>query len=206
MNTNKSFKTGVGVAITSVLLAVFAAVSFAMAPTSTIDPTSRFPGTPLIPVSVESNWTTVVSAGLGTADAATITNPETQINRDTSKIFYRAGKGTTLRVRVAYDAALTVTTPLKYKVFGRARITTPAGITVLDPWQVLASGASAISRTAAFSATTDATDGTMKYTLSDIFLDSFDSDGCTEFVIGIETALGGSGGVVTTARIEAKWL
>lgn len=162
-------------------------------PTSTIGNEFSSPGQTTIPVSGIARWKTATTA-INAIDAATVTNPNTQVTRNTTPIIKRSG-GTTLRLRMAYDASLTVSTAPVVKVFGR---------TGSDSWQLLKSVRGNVSEALSVAAT-DASDGTLKYTTSDQFVHSWDCDGCDELIVVIETALSGTG-TVSTAFVQVKFI
>ncbi len=147
--------------------------------------------------SLTNRWQTVVRAG-GPAllDNASITDPTTQIVRDTTSIFSRQAGGTILLIRLGYDDALASITNPVIRVFGR---------TGDDAWQELpdAAGNSAITLTTA--ASVDATDGTLKYTKAVVAAHSVDCLGCEEILIGVQTVLAGTG-VVNNSIIQVKAL
>jgi len=152
------------------------------------------PGQPVSPQSFTGVWQGVITGGrVATQDAATITNPETEITNAASYNLKRGGRGTFLALRLAYDDGLTSITNPVVKVFGR---------TSSDAWQLLKTRASALSATLT-TAATDAQDGTLKYTTPDIETHVWDCFGCEEIIVGVETALAGTG---TTANsiIQAK--
>lgn len=168
-------------------------VASAYAPTSEVGSDVRAPGQTTIPTTVTAQWRTATTA-INVIDAATVTNPETQVTRNTTSIIKRTG-GTTLRVRMAYDASLTVSTAPVVKVFGR---------TGTDAWQLLRSVRGNVSETLAV-AGTDVSDGAFKYTTSDQLTHSWDCDGCDQLLIVVETALAGTG-TVNTAFIQFKFI
>jgi hypothetical protein len=147
--------------------------------------------------SITNAWQTVIAAG-GPAllDAATITNPTTQIVRATTSIFERSASGTVILIRLGYDDALTgITNPI-IKVFGR---------TGSDPWMILKDVAGNIAMTLTTSLTTDVSDGTLLYTAADVATASVDCLGCEEILIGVQTALAGTG-VTNNSIIQVKLL
>lgn len=170
-----------------------------MAPTAATEPINIGCGvglTGVIPMSATSFWETAISAGgIAVQDAATITNPSTEI-ASTATILKRGGKGTLLVVRLQYDDGLTSITDPVIKVFGR---------TGSDMWEVLKTRASTPAIT--FTVTTganDTTDGTYLYTLPS-YVDAFDCLGCEEIVIGVQTALAGTG-TTNTAVLQVKFI
>jgi hypothetical protein len=147
------------------------------------------------PASITSRWTTIISGG-GPAvqDAATITNPTTQIINATSRICRRGNEGTVIMLRLGYDDAVTLPTSPVVKVFGR---------TGTDEWQLLSNEANAITSTLTLNLTTDTTDGAFKYTFADSIATTIDCLGCEELLVGIEVAFAATG-VVNNSFIQAK--
>lgn len=152
------------------------------------------------PISVTAPWQNVIDAGgMDDQDAATITNPTTQITASTRHIYQRKGAGTNLILRLVYDDALTAITDPVVKVFGRANGS--------EVWQLLKNGASGITTTITTQASddgaTDVTDGTYLYTTPDFATQAIDCLGCDEILVGVQTILAGTG-TVTTAYLQAK--
>lgn len=146
------------------------------------------------PAAPRATYQTVVAAGLpATIDAATITNPLTQITRAGTSLLTVQGRGTFLIVRLAYDAGLTGITSPTVKVFGRAN----SG----EPWRLLRTRGGAINAQL-LTAATDVTDGTLDYTTPDLTSNVWDLQGCDQILIGVEVALAGTG-TTSNARIEA---
>ncbi len=149
----------------------------------------------VVPQGLTQKWVNVVDAGgVAVQDAATVTNPSTQITAATRHIFRRNGLGTHLLLRMKYDDGLTSITAPIVKVFGRGGDN--------DGWQLLKTRSGSLS-VALSVAATDVEDGTNKFTTPDYDLHAWDSLSCNEFLVGIETALAGTGDA-TTATIEAK--
>lgn len=149
------------------------------------------------PVSMTSGWQTLIDAGGVTVqDAATITNPTTQITASTRHIFQRKSAGTNLILRMKYDDGLTTITSPVVKVFGR----TGGGA-----WEVLKSRAAALTATLTATTATDSQDGTYSYTVVDFSTQAWDCLGCEEILVGIETALAATG-TTSTATIEGKFI
>jgi hypothetical protein len=150
------------------------------------------------PVGLIEPWFTAISAGgMIVQDAATITNPTTQITSPTRNRFYRSslGIGTNILVRMGYATALTAITSPVIKLFGRYNST--------EAWQLLKNKSLTITTTVTADTTNDVTDGTLKYTTTDFSLTAFDSLGCNEFIFGVQTILAGTG-TVNTAILQAK--
>lgn len=158
------------------------------------------------PSSVVSNWVTVVKA-TGVDDAANsgnrITNPETSVaSAITVPILMRSGGkqpdigcGTYIRLRLAYDDALTVGTDVVVQVFGR---------TGDDVWECLPNLAESDEVELTANESDDVTDGTYKYTAVGRTTHTWDCAGSDEIIVGIKTALADGGGDVTNAFIQAK--
>lgn len=148
------------------------------------------------PQSISSDWQTIIDAG-GPAvqDAASITSPDTQITASTRHIFNRAGVGTNLLLRLAYDDGLTSITSPVVKVFGRTRG---------GQWMLLKTRGGNLTGTLT-TAATDVTDGTLDYTTPDWDDTAWDCLGCDEILVGVETALAGTG-TTSNAVIEGKFV
>jgi hypothetical protein len=164
------------------VLGVFAAAALAQTITAYSWIT---PPKPTTEASVRATFQNAISAGLvATIDNASITNPATQITRSGTSIVRSDSGGTFLVVRLAYDDGLTgITNPI-VKVFGRASLS--------EPWRLLRNRAGSLSASLA-TASTDATDGTLDYTTPDLSTNVWDVQGCDQFIIGVETALAGTG-------------
>jgi len=149
---------------------------------------------PMVPVSLTANWMPAITSTLGTADGAPVTNPNTFTDDNHVNLMRGSKRGTAVRARMAYPAAMTVTTPPAIKLFGRSGT---------DAWQILENRDGA--RTAALAvAADDASDGTLKYTHPSPTAHSWDCDGCDEVKAFVETALAGSGGTIALASVELK--
>lgn len=149
------------------------------------------------PMSMTTKWQTIIDAGGAVIqDAASITNPTTEITSSTRHMFRRYGRGTFLMLRLAYAAALTVGTSPVVKVFGRTSST--------DVWQLLKTEGGSLTGTLT-AAATDVTDGTYKYTTCDVLATTWDCLGCELFLVGVETVLAGVG-TTSTAFIQGKLL
>jgi len=147
-----------------------------------------------VPISGVSSWISANSL-INTADAATVTNPQTQVTRTTTPIINRNG-GTHLRIRMVYDDGLSVSQAPIVKVFGRTGST--------QVWQLLKSAAGNLRETIS-TASTDVTDGTFNYTTPDQSIHTWDCDGCEQLLIVVETALAGTG-TVNTAFLQVKFI
>jgi len=151
----------------------------------------------VLPVSLSSRWKNIIDpGGMDDQDAATITNPTTQITLGTRKIFKRRANGTTLLVSLAYDDGLTSITNPVIKLFGRYDST--------EAWRVVLTKGGSLTATFAV-ASTDSTDGTNLYTPANYDTIAWDCLGYEEFVMGVETALAGTGDA-TTAYLQGKFI
>lgn len=151
-----------------------------------------------VPFSLTSQWETLVEAGgVNVADAAAITNPATQIVRSTTRPFSRDGEGTTLLLKLRYDAGLsgTITSPI-VQVFGK---------TLTDDYDVIETREGVSLVTLNIAPTTDVLNaaGTFKYTRPKFVRISFDCLGCLDFLVGVTVALAGTG-TVNNATILGK--
>lgn len=139
---------------------------------------------PSLPMSVSAPWSAWVLQDLSTIDAATITNPETQITASTRRTWLRQFVGTSLQVQAAYPRAATLkTTNAQVIVFGRSIVNGTA-----QEWNALVNDNGDSLITIEFDPTDDADDGsTYKYTTvkSTQWLDS---QGYDEFIIGLTIA------------------
>jgi hypothetical protein len=147
---------------------------------------------------MNSPWQTVLDpGGPASQDAATITNPTTQVVKASTHLFRCKANGTLVIARLGYDAGLTgVTSPI-VKLFGRYNSS--------DDWQILQTKAGLITATLTVATSTDVTNGTLKYTTPDQALHTWDRLGCEELLLGIQTALAGGGsGVTSNSIIQLK--
>lgn len=146
----------------------------------------------MVPCSLTSRWTVAITAGgPASQDAASITNPTTQITASTRRILKRNKmNGTLVMVRLGYSGTPS-TSPI-IGVWGR---------TGTDVWQRLINKSSGTAPALTTAASTDVTDGTLKYTSASED-HTFDCVGCEEILIGVETAFAGS--VTADSIIQAK--
>lgn len=161
----------------------------------------------VMPVQLASCWTDVIAAtGLSATpaqgNATNITNPGSSIASSTTQLVSVDGRGTTLRVRMAYDAATTntVTDPI-IQVFGRCKNSGNS-----DTWKRLLNknATPAFSVTLTTAPATDVSTGTFKFTEASLTDHAFDLDGCDELLFGVHTAYAGSNGDETLAKLQAK--
>lgn len=151
----------------------------------------------VVPVSLISEWQTVIAAGeVASQDAGgTIVEPDTDISRDGFRM-YSANGGTTLLLRLGYDPTLTSITAPELVVFGR---------TGDDAWTLLTTRESTPSLDVTLTpAATDAVTDGLAYTTVSLTEHALDCRGCDRFKIGVKTALNGSTGVLINAIVQAK--
>jgi hypothetical protein len=153
------------------------------------------------PAGIRGQWVDVIdAAGMDDADNSgnNITNPTTQITASTRKLVQASDEGTLIRVRMQYDDGLTSITDAVIQVFGRHNSD--------EMWMPLHTKETTPALTATMTtASTDLTDGTDKFTAPDPKVHTFDTDGCSEFIFGVKTALAGTGDA-TTAKLQAKFI
>ena len=150
-----------------------------------------------IPSSFYGSWTTILDApGPALQDNANITNPTTQIIFITTHIFETGCLGTTLLLRLGYDDALTLITDPVVRVFGRTGAT--------DPWQLL-KNVTGGTEAALVTSANDTITGDLKYTIVDPALQAWDVMGCEQILVGVQTALNGTGDL-TNSIIQAKMI
>lgn len=149
------------------------------------------------PVSMTSNWVTIISAGTGgittVANAAALLNPEDANTSALCLPFYRKAKGTNLLLRVKYATASTVSTSPIVKVFGKSGT---------DAWDNLPDKSGAYTTTLTCTQATDVRDGTFNYSPINFSTLSWDCLGCEQFIVLVSTAMVGS--ALTTAVLQGK--
>jgi hypothetical protein len=134
-------------------------------------------------------------------DAATITNPDSQISTNTGNtaraIFVKdARMGSLIGLRMSYNSGLVGITGPTVKLFGRAPGST---------WQLMKTRLGAVSVTLSANAYDIAkASGTTFYTTVDPEEHYFDCQGCTEFLVGVEETISVSSGTITVAGLEIK--
>lgn len=157
-----------------------------MARSSSITGTYQATGgqVPSLPMSISAPWSAWVLQDLSTIDAATITNPETQITAATRRTWLRQFVGTSLQVQAVYPRAATLkTTDPIVVVFGRSIV----GGTAL-PWNLLVNDNGDSQITVEIDPTNDADDGsTYKYSTVKS-TNWLDSQGYDEFLLGLVRA------------------
>lgn len=149
--------------------------------------------------SVMCDWQTIgTGAYLTVLDAALITDPEGQITDSSRKIIRRDNRmGTLLGVRMKYAHSGTVLTNPVTKVFGRT-----AGGAGTAQWQLLLSRLRSETCTILTSASDINISGT-KFTTPDTDAHYFDTQGCNEFLIGVEVKLTVTG-TASDAALQVK--
>lgn len=160
-------------------------------------------GSPTFPASFSSVWSTAIGAGgVTTLDAATITNPLTEIGADKLVLSREKHKGTTVQWRLRYNpTGLTVSAPLRVAVFGYTittegpqRWTNRNG----DNYMMFTPNTTTDERF------TDSSGTVWAYTAVDPLMHLTDCMACDFFVAGVEQAAAASAGSFATARLEAK--
>lgn len=149
------------------------------------------------PLSLTANWQTIIEAGgVNVADAALINNPVTQITRVTTRPLTRNGEGTTLFIKLRYDAGLASPTNPIVQLFGK---------TTTDDYDCIPNRAGSPLVTIGMDPVNDILNaaGTFKSTLVNFTLLAFDCTGVNDFLLGITRALAGTG-TVNNATILAK--
>lgn len=150
---------------------------------------------PVAPSAILSPWATVIAAG-GPAnqDAASITNPDTQITAATTSIIQREAIGTLLALSLGYDDALTSITDPIVKVFGRYDEN--------RRWELVPNLAGDLAKALA-TAATDVADGTLKYTTVNAENHVWNVGAFNQLLVGVETALAGTGST-SNSIIQAR--
>jgi len=153
----------------------------------------------VVPTSMSADWTWAINAaaaaaGLDAIDAATITNPTTQITAARSRIL-RANGGTNIAVRLSIPSAATLSTSCSIAVFGRCGDN--------GKWQRLRNRNNGSSATFTIGASA-VINGTLKSSEVDNLTHIFDTQGCDQFLFGNEVALVVSGGNAYDSLLEAK--
>lgn len=136
------------------------------------------------PCSVVCDWQTAITAGgIATRDAATITNPTTEVINSANRLVdLRLSPGTYIAFRLKYVGSVT-TSPI-IQIFGRKGTT--------GTWQRLYNQATpqTASLTITAAPTTDIADGTYSY--SEVTKDHIvDRMGNDQFLVGTTTAVAG---------------
>lgn len=152
-----------------------------------------------VPVSGIASWTTVIPAGGvdGQDNSGTVTNPASHISNYSSRIFKKESAfGTLVKLRIRYEAANKPSTDPIVALFGRTRFPTGDAST----WELLRNKSAGVSATLV-TATTDAGDGDNEASVPGDG-QTFDTNGCNEFVVGVLTAAAGTN--IATATVEAK--
>lgn len=183
MNTKKLLLTLFGLLATGMAIAAVSTGSY-----SAGDKTTTLPRQYMV-----TSWLTAVSAGgPATQDAATITNPTTQIVNSTTVELTREGHiGRYGAFRLAYSGVPSANPTV-----------TIWGQTDSDAWQKLRNLNGDLTMTFACNTALDETDGTLYYTGVDPILHVVDFMGCNKIRVGIQTAFNGT--VTNTSLIQAK--
>ena len=151
-------------------------------------------------VSITSSWFSAVGAtGPNTQDAASITNPTTEITSAVHKLVETKGRATRATFRLKYDRGVTSPTRPVIAVFGRTRLSDSE----VGSWERLSTLGAATTATLTVDVTSDVDDGTYQYTATSLEDQTFDLNGCNEFLVGVQTAFAGTG-TVHTSTIECK--
>jgi len=139
---------------------------------------------PSLPMSVSGPWSAWVLQDLSTIDAATITNPETQITASTRRTWLRQFVGTSLQLQAVYPrAATSKTTDLLVVGWGRSIVNGTA-----QQWNLLTNDNGDYQITLEIDPTNDADDGsTYKYSTVKS-TNWLDCQGYDEYVFGLVRA------------------
>lgn len=145
-------------------------------------------------------WQTIIDAGGATVqDAATITNPDTNITASTRHIYQKnqnsPSLGRFLQARLRYDDGISAATSPIVVCFGRAK----DGVA----WTPIKTRGGDRTATLTIDQTYDVQDGTYGYTTPDASDSTWETTGFDEFILGIETAFAATG-TTTTALIQAR--
>ena len=153
------------------------------------------------PAAIVSEWVSAIDAGgIATTDngGSDITNPDDQIDGLTRHILKVNKRGTFLQVRLVYDDGLASITDPVVQIFGR--------YSGSEMWQRLRNMSSSPLINVTLVTDQDAndvTDGTFKYTDPLFKAQTVDLNATDEVLIGVKTALAGTG-TVSTAVLQAK--
>ena len=145
----------------------------------------------MVPVSVISDWVDVCTAPETTDNSGSaVVNPGA-ITRSAQNKIYNHGVGTTLQIRLKYDAgAGTLTNP----------VVQPFGFDGNGLPQKLVDADAAHEQTLTLSASSDVTDGTYKYSQPV----EVDMDGCASVLVAVKTAFAASTGTVSNSTIQVR--
>ena len=154
-------------------------------------------GVPQTPARVECPWTTIHTKP-ETQDADPIVNPTTECIAADAHIFVpNVDAGQLFAVRLGYDDSLTGITDCVINTFGRQDSD--------DIWQRLETLGGLVNITLTTDTTNDVTDGTLKYTAVDQVDNVWHTQGCREFLVGVKTALAGTG-TVTNSIVQVRFI
>lgn len=140
---------------------------------------------PSLPMSISGPWSSSILTDLSVVDAATLTNPTTQITASSRRTIYRRNVGTSLMLQVLYPRAATVlTTSPTLVVFGR----TVASDGTVGDWNILTNVLGEIGIVVELDPTNDADDGAT-YKRSTVQATQWiDCQGYDEFIVGCSSA------------------
>ena len=151
------------------------------------------------PTAIAHEWKDAIGAGgIASTDngGSDITNPTSQIDGLTKHLLKINKRGTFLQVRLVYDDGLTSITDPVVQIFGR--------YSDEQMWQRLRTLSNLHDVTLVTDQTTaDVTDGTDKFTDPLFDAQTIDLNATDEILIGVKTALAGTG-TVSTAVLQAK--
>jgi len=151
------------------------------------------------PTAIAHEWKDAIGAGgIASTDNGgnDITNPTSQIDGLTKHLLKINKRGTFLQVRLVYDDGLTSITDPVVQIFGR--------YSDEQMWQRLRTLSNLHDVTLVTDQTTaDVTDGTDKFTDPLFDAQTIDLNATDEILIGVKTALAGTG-VTNTAVLQAK--
>lgn len=145
---------------------------------------------------ITQDWQTLISAGgMDVQDAATIVNPDTEIDTADGRIVLEVRKGSVAHIRMRY-AGTPSQNPI-VKLFGRHNAN--------GKWQILTTLAGGKTSVVITNSAGDVTDGTLKATHPDPFEHAFNLQGCKFIKPGLETAFAVSAGDVNAALLEVRF-
>lgn len=151
-------------------------------------------------VQISSGYQVAIAAGgMDVQDAATITNPDTEIT-DTSRNTIKCRSSNVASFRMAYDVTGTVSANPVMKVFGRYQFPDDS----YDDWQILENFAGAKSAIVLTNVSGDVTNATLRFTHPDRFENVYDLTGVSELIVGLEVALATVTGDADLAYLEVK--
>lgn len=149
----------------------------------------------VVPYSMTGGWVDAIQAtGFNAIDAANVTNVITQVTRATTIPVRRAGQGTMAIFSLAYDRLFSaISTTPQIRVFGR---------TGNGPWiPLFLRNTDTDTLDLVPNLTTNADDGTLKYTTPSYNTGAFDCRGTDEIVAALQRTIAGTGGNVALTRL-----